>query len=128
MKFGNTTCLSCVCQVCVEGLGGCDRQVNCSHKFKMSKEAGRTEQNIQSSHKANGRDEALSPCTGQGGSDQYTEESQGTGCSIGMLPSMELVLKDTYKIRVKNHIGLYWPRWDLSLALGICVLNTLLVG
>lgn len=94
MKFGNTTCLSCVCQVCVKGFGGCDQQVNCSHKFKTSKEAVRTEQNIQSGHKASGRDEVLSLYTGQGGSDQYTEQSQGTGCSVCMLPSTELILID----------------------------------
>ena len=97
MKFENTTCLNCVCQVCVEGLGGCDQQVNCSHKLITSKEAGRTEQNIQSSHKASGRDKVLRLYTGQGGSDQYTEQSQGTGCSVYTLASMELVLKDTCK-------------------------------
>lgn len=29
MKFGNTKCLSCVCQACVEGRGGGDRGGNC---------------------------------------------------------------------------------------------------
>lgn len=43
----------------MEGLGGCDQEVNCSHKFKISKESGRTKQNIQSSHKASGSNEAL---------------------------------------------------------------------
>lgn len=98
MKFGNTTCLSCVCQVRVERLGGSDQQVNCSHTFKMRKKTGRTEQNMQSGHKASGRDKALSLYTGQGGSDQY----KGTGCSVCTLPSMELVLNNKYKIRIKT--------------------------
>lgn len=36
-----------------------ERQVNCSHRLEMSKEAGRSEQNIRSCHRASGRDKNM---------------------------------------------------------------------
>lgn len=55
-----------------------EQHVNCSHRLKMSKEARRSEQNIQSCHRASGRDKKHEI---QSIPDQYTEHSQGTDCS-----------------------------------------------
>lgn len=117
MKFGNTTCLGCACQVRVEGLGGCDQQVNCSHKPKMSKRKLEGQNKIYKLViKQAVEKKVLSLYTGQGGSDQYVEHLQGTGCSVWVLPHTECVWNDIYKRRVQNHIGLYWSRWDLLLS------------
>lgn len=55
-----------------------EQQVNCSHILEMSKEAGRSEQNIRSCHRASGRDKNMKF---RAIPDQYTEQPQGTDWS-----------------------------------------------
>lgn len=120
MEFGSTTCLGCACQVCVEGLGGCDQQVDCSHKLKMSKRKLEGRNKIYKLViKQAVETEVLSLYTGQGVSDQYTQQVQGTVCSVCVLPSTERVWNEIYKSSK--------PRWfvlvkvRLATFIGICV-------